>query len=444
MAQKSFRGEGGGRAWRERIGVFAPAILLSIAALALAYHFVQPAPPRHIVIATGSEDGAYYAYGQRYRRLLAREGVDATLRVTSGSTENIRLVQSGEADIAFVQGGTGSSADAPTLRSLASLYYEPVWIFVRKDPAIKRLGDLRGRRIAIDREGSGTRPIALALLADNGIGPETASLSPLGGLDALAALRARELDAAFFVIAPGAAVVHDGFAAANIRLLGLGRGPAYVLHHRFLSALVLPEGEIDLKADLPPRDIVLLAPAATLVAGEDFHPALTELILTIARRIHGGAGVFEQAGDFPSRRYLDFPLSDAAERFFDSGPPLLQRYLPFWAANLVDRLKILLLPLITLIYPLFKLVPPTYDWRMRSRINRWYRELQAIERRLEAGPGVDPARQFAELDRLEKTVGRLSVPVAYGNALYSLRSHIVLLRDELRRSSGPGEARRSE
>ncbi len=112
---------------------------------------------------------------------------------------------------------------------------------------------------------------------------------------------------------------------------------------------------------MPPADTALIALAANLVVGESVHPALTELLLTEARKIHGHAGVFERLGEFPSREHLDYPMASAAERLFDYGPSLLQRYLPFWAANLVDRLKIMLLPLIALAHPLFRIVPPTYD-----------------------------------------------------------------------------------
>ena len=197
---------------------------------------------------------------------------------------------------------------------------------------------------------------------------------------------------------------------------------------------------MDLRANLPVRQTGLVASAATLVVGEKFHPALAELLLSLARQIHGEPGLFEQAGDFPSRKFLEFPISDSAKRFFDSGPSFLQRYLPFWAADLIDRLKIVLLPLITLVYPLFKLIPPTYDWRMRSRINRWYKDLQAIEEQIGARkPDADVSATVAELDRLEENVGRLSVPLAYANPLYTLRSHIALLRDELRQGRPPNQ-----
>jgi len=431
------------RIWMERIGMFGPAILLIAVAFAVAYHFVKPAPPRHIVMATGSKDGAYYYYGRMYRDLMAQEGVDVTLVETAGSIANIDLLNRGEADVGFVQGGTRSDDGNTELRSLASLYFEPVWIFVRRNLPVERLADLRGRRVAVDREGSGTRVVALQLLADIGLDGAAVQISPLGGADAAMALRKGELDAAFLITAANTPVVRDLFTASDIRLLAIDRAAAYRLQHRFLSLLMLPEGAIDLAAGLPAADTVLLAPAANLVVREDFHPALAELLLSEARKIHGYPGIFEEAGEFPSRKYLEYPIADTAQRFFDAGPSLLQRYLPFWAANLVDRLKIMLLPLIALAYPFFRVIPPAYNWRMRSRIDRWYSELQSIERDLEAASSRDELlRRLAELEALEHKVRRLTMPVAYGNPLYSLRLHISMLRDELRsaveRGASPG------
>jgi TRAP transporter TAXI family solute receptor len=420
------------RIWVERIGLFGPGVLLTLAAFAVAYYFVQPAPPRHIVMATGDADGVYYYYGRIYRDLMAREGVDVTLVETAGSIDNIALLTSGKADVGFVQGGTRNDGGHTELRSLASLYFEPIWVFVRRDLKAVRLADLRGHRVAVDREGSGTRVMALQLLADTGLDGTNVEISAQGHADAAKALREGALDAAFFIAPVNAPFLRDLFEDHRLRLLHIDEAAAYRLQHRFLSVLTLPQGAIDLAARVPEADTVLLAPAANLVVREDFHPALAELMLIEARRIHRDPGVFEEAGQFPSREHLEYPIADAAQRFFDSGPSLLQRYLPFWAANLVDRLKIMLVPLVALAYPLFKIIPPTYDWRMRLRINRWYKELQVIERKIEATTTKDElSRRLSELTALEHNVRRLTMPVAYGNPLYSLRQHIVMLRAEL-------------
>lgn len=434
-----------GRTWRARLGVFGPALVMTLAALAITYHFVQPAPPSHIVMAAGPESSVYYWYARAYRDRFARDGIDLELHVTRGSLDNIRSLEDGRADVGFVQSGTSADIDAPHLRALASLYFEPVWLFTRDDLALRRLRDLRGLRVAIDQEGSGTRAIALQLLADNGLAPKDLDVQPLGGEDAARALREGRLDAAFFVMAARAEAVHDLLTAPRIHLFSIDRTAAYGLQHRFLSRLVLPEGAIDLPADLPRADTVLLAAAANLVVRDDFHPALAELFLRAAKELHGEPGLFEEAGEFPSRKYLEFPLSDAARRYFESGPSLLQRYLPFWAANLIDRLMILLLPLVTLVYPIFKIIPPTYDWRMRSRINRWYKKLQAIESSVEERPSREElARRLAELDRIEWSVQRLAMPVAYGNQLYTLRLHIAMLRAELREAAANSLERPAE
>ena len=421
------------RIWLERVGVFGPAILLTAAAFVLAYHFVQPAPPREIVMATGSPNGVYYYYGKIYRDLMAREGVTVTLKETAGSIANIDLLERGEADVAFVQGGTRSEEGETPLRSLASLYFEPVWLFVRNDVSAARLADLRGRRVAVDIEGSGTRVIALQLLADEGLDGTSVEISLMGGGDAATALQEGTLDAAFFITAANAPVVQRLAAAPGIRLVAIDHTAAFRLRHRFLTLLTLPAGALDLVAEVPETDMTLLAPAANLVVREEFHPALAELLLIEARKIHGYAGIFEEAGAFPSRQYLEFPIAEPAQRFFDSGPSFLRRYLPFWAANLIDRLKIMLLPLVALGYPLFRIGLPTYNWRMRWRINRWYKALQAIERNFEPGASREElVRRLAELEALDHKVRRLVMPVAYGNPLYSLRLHIIMLRDELR------------
>jgi TRAP transporter TAXI family solute receptor len=408
-------------------------MVIMIAGTVIAYQFIKPAPPRHIVLATGPEQGAYAYYGRLYRDRLQREGISVTTESTRGSIENIELLRDQRADVAFVQGGAAEDIKAPHLRSLASLYLEPIWIFVRKDASIGRLSELRGRRVALDKEGSGTRAVMLQLLADNHIRERDFVASSLGGGSAAQALHEGKIDAASFVIAPSAGVIQDLLAAPDIALLGVNRAAAYRLRHRFLSVVTLPEGAADLAGDVPSADITLLATAANLVVRDDFHPALAELMLRIAKEFHSEAGLFEKAGEFPSRKYLEYPISEEARRFFDAGPSLLQRYLPFWAANLIDRLKIMLLPLITLVYPLFKLIPPTYDWRMKSRINRWYKDLQAIEQGAERQPTAEELKRcLAELDRIERIVQRLSMPVSYANPVYTLRLHIALLRGEIR------------
>jgi len=414
---------------RELLRVFGPVLLLVLIGFAIAYQFIKPAPPRHVVLATGAPSGAYHAYGERYRKALAAYGIDLELRTTAGSMENLALLRSGAVDVAFVQGGSAPSGGIDGLEGLGSLYYEPLWLFHRAGLSLDRLAGLAGRRVAVGAEGSGTRQLVLRLLADNGLDEGAVQLSGLNGAAAAAALRKGELDALFLVSGADASLVRTLIASPGVTLASLARAPAYARRYPFLTELTLPEGTLDLAADLPPRDVRLIAPAAGLVAADTLHPAIIDLLLQAAGRTHGRGGPFAAQGQFPSPAHGEFPLSRAASRYYQYGPPLLQRFLPFWAASLVDRLKVMLLPLVVLLLPLFKVMPPIYSWRMRARIYRWYRELERIDLALHDDP--EQAMQgelLLQLAALEQEVLRVEVPLSFASQLYHLRQHIELVR----------------
>ena len=360
------------------LALFGFGILLTGAGFLVAYQFVEPAPPRKIVIGTGDKSGAYYAFAQRYKEILARDGITLEVRSTAGSGENLKLLTDPESgvDIALVQGGIGDPASQPGLHSLASLYFEPLWVFFHRDLKIKRLSDLRGRKIAVGPEASGTNAIATRLLKANGITPDTATFFGIGGEKAQNSLISKEVEAAFLVLSPQSAVIQNLLLHEKIRVLGFERGEAYQRVNRFLSILRLPEGVMDFARNIPERDVFLLAPAATLVVRDTFHPALVDLFLDAAVEVHSGPGLFQELNEFPSQKYVDFPVHKDAQRYFKSGPPFLKRYLPFWAAVFIERAMVMLLPLITLLIPLIRSLPPGFRWRVRSRIYRWYLRLK--------------------------------------------------------------------
>jgi TRAP transporter TAXI family solute receptor len=421
-------------AWREQLSVVAPAVLLAVAAFVVALQWVKPAPPSQATIATGRSDGAYYRFAQQYRERLAREGITLHIRETSGSVENIRLLEdpAGGVDVGFVQGGTGDAATTQELVSLASLYFEPLWVFSRRAPGPSDLRGMRGRRLAVGPEGSGVRAVALTLLAANGVSPATARLLPLAGIDAVRALRRGEVDTVFLIASAEAPAVKEMLSTRGLALLSFPRADAYTKRFPFLTKLVLPPGGLSLEANLPPRETILLAPAATLVARRDFHPALVDLLLVTAAGVHGRRGLFEAPQQFPSPEHLEFPLMDEAQRYHRSGPPLLARFLPFWAATLADRIKVLVLPLLVLV-PLARLVPPAYRWRIRSKIIRKYRDIVDIDLALARRPSPAECDQLlARLDRIEEDIRSLRVPLTYADAHYHLRLHLDLVRAEVR------------
>lgn len=419
-----------------QMAIVAPALILVVAGFIFAYQFVGPAPPDRIVMATGSPTGAYHLFGQKYAARFRKEGIELVLKTTAGSAQNLELLNPDDSEIpvAFLQGGIGVPEAFPDLKSLGSVYYEPLWVFVKGENAPTRLTSLAGKRIAIGAKGSGTRAIAHRLLSENGITDISAQLLDIGGPQAAQALKNGVADAAIFVTSATSKTIKDLLSSPGISVMSFERAEAYIRLNRFLSKLTLPKGAVDLARNLPSEDIVLLAPTATVVASPSLHPALIDLFLLVMRDVHRPGGLLEAPDEFPSPRYITYPLGSAAQRFYDRGPPFLQRYLPFWAANLVDRLKIMLLPLLTLLYPLFKILPPAYSWRMRSKVNRWYKELQALDDRVR-DDSISRSNATEELDRIEQSVERVSVPPAFAASAYTLRLHIDFLR---RRVDGIG------
>ena len=422
------------RSAKDYLKFIGPGTIISILGFFIAYQFVDPAPPRQLTIATGSTDGAYYAFGQEYRRILHKYGITFNVKSTAGSVENLRLLEKagGSVDVAFMQGGIHTSGNAEDIIALGSLYYEPLWIFVHTDLKIEKLSDLRGGQIAVGSEGSGTRALAMQLLGLNNISTQNSTIVSMSGEKAADKLVLGELDAAFFVTAPHSPVIQKLLRSKEIKLMSMRRSAAYESRLHYLSCLSLAEGAIDPSENIPSTDIKLIAPTTQLVARADIHAALIDLLLQAATEIHHNGGLFEKTGEFPSPKYLDFKLSPEAERFYRSGPSFLQRYLPFWVATFLDRTKVMLLPLFALIFPLFKLMPLIYRWRIRRKIFRWYREIARVD------PDLNPdlytnhfGQALQRLDRMEAEVSKISVPLGFTQELYHLRLHIEMLRNRM-------------
>ena len=427
---------------RDLLATAWPIILITAVGFVVAYQFVQPAPPRHITISTGSESGAYYAYAKRYAQLLAANGITLEVQTSAGSLQNLERLKNGEADIALIQGGVTEvlAADEESeLRSLGSVSYEPVWVFYRSDHRIDKLHHLSGQRIAVGEEGSGFRGLALQLLEANGIAANSRNLVPMAGVSAAEALQHEQIEAAFIVAAQDAPVVQLMLRSPGVRVMSFSQADAYLRRFPFLSKVVVPRGVVDLVRDMPPRDTVLLATTANVVVREDLHPALASLLSQAMSEVNGKSGFFQRAGEFPAYKDHSFEISDEAQRYYKSGPPLLQRYLPFWIAVLVERLFVLIVPLVVLLLPLLKVAPSVYRWRIRAKIFRSYGDLKFMENDLRQN--YDPARHaeyLARLDRIEDDAYTRNIPLAYSDLLYTLREHINLVRDKLKLlGSGP-------
>jgi TRAP-type uncharacterized transport system substrate-binding protein len=418
------------------------AVAATTAVLLWAGAFVwMSLPPRTIVMATGIEGGANHELGIHYREVLAHEGVELQLQPTAGTFDNLHRLRDSRSgvSVAFMQGGTATREEFPGLESLGTIFYEPLWLFRRAEVGEGAQG-LRGRRISIGPEGSGGRVLAQQILSRTRLDSVVGTLSGLAPQAAAEKLIAGEIDAAFIVTGWESPVIQSLLNAKGIELDSYLRADAFVALFPYLNKIVLPAGVIDLSANRPPADVVLLAPKASLAVRADLHPALQYLLLDAAVQIHSRPGIFQKAGQFPAAESIDLPLSDEARRFYKSGRPFLQGYLPFWMATLVEKTLVVLIPMIALLYPAFKLLPQGYDWMMQLKITRLYDEIRSIESDMEAhGLAFDASALNARLDQIDQRANHLRLPTVYASNLYTLRSHIDLVRARLAANPGTSQ-----
>ena len=430
---------------KSRLALWAVAVLLTVAVVGLSLRFVDPFPPARIVLATGQPGGAYDDFGREYQRRLAREGLRVELRRTAGSVENLEHLLRGEVDVAFVQGGTYPLAKDPEarLRGMAALYREPLWIFYRGNPMTDDLGALAGRRIAVGASGSGTEAIARALLEGVGLATTGSNLLSLPAAEARERLQGGAIDAAFFVSSYRDVNVAALLRRPDVHLLSFRRDAAFSGNFRYLSPVRIPPGLLDLKAGLPREPITLMAPAALLVCRETLHPRAVEQLLTVAQVVHGAGSLLDPPGRFPTREGVDIPLHDAADSYLTRGESFLSRVLPYWALGWVVQLRVLLLPLIAIWLPLFKILPWLLRWRGNRVLERHYALLRDAEAAVAAAPGPEALRQ--EVTRLESLRGQVEglarrLSLQHQRDVYHCRLHVALALDEararLRRTEG--------
>lgn len=422
------------------VSIGPTTLVLSLIVLG-CYYWIDPLPPPRVTLSTGQANSAYAEFGQIYAQALRKEKITVKLMPSLGSQENLqRLIDPlGGVDIAFVQSGSTNAEEAQRkgLISLGSLFTEPLWVFYRQPYELTHLNQMRGLTVNVGKEGTGVPRLFQQILSVNGIEPNEVLLGTLENTPATVALLEGKIDALVFSSAPEAPLIQMLLQTPGIQLFDFNQAQAYTRRLPFLSHVILPRGIVDFGRDIPSRDIQLIAPTATLVAREDIHPALVQLFIQAATKVHGGAGWFRREGDFPSDRYTEIPVTAQAQRFYRHGSPLLQSYLPFGLANLMDRMWVIVLALGALILPLSRVVSPLYVWRIRSRVYRWYGELRVIEQALEQTDVNDKIlhyqQQLQSLNELEEKVNHISIPLSFADGLYDLRAHIQLVRGQVRR-----------
>ena len=412
-------------------------VLCSALLLALTvFWFFYSAPPTTITITSGPAGSTFETNAIQYARILARNGVKLKILPSQGSAENLERLndRSTHVDVGFVLVGPTSENTNSDLLSLGSISYQPLLIFYRTESPISLLSELKGKRLAIGAEGSGTRSLALPLLELNGIGTnDSTNLLDLEAEAAANALLNGTLGAVFLMgDSASPQIMRRLLFTPGVRLFNFTQADGYTRRIPYLNKLEIPMGSIDFGKNIPPQDSYLIGPTVELLARPGLNPALSDLLLEAAQEVHGGARLFQRKGEFPAPLLYNFSISPDANRFYNSGKKILYRKLPFWLASLVNRILVSFVPLIVVAVPLVRSIPALYKWRMRLLIYRRYRALLSLERESMAPMSSEQcARMLARLGEIEGAVNKMRVPASFADQFYSLRGHIDFVRSRL-------------
>lgn len=407
-----------------------------VAIFAVLWILVPP-PPKVIEMATGFPTGLYYQFGERLKEEVAKDGVSLEVKATGGTIDNLGLLNDPNSGVTFamVQGGVADVSKYPNLVSIAGMFYEPIWVWYR-EPGFKNeggrlqvLGQLKGKRVAIGNEGSGTLALSTALLKISGIKENEIHSEKLKPDQALAKLSNGELDAVFIVAAAEAPILKKFYEVPGIRLMSFDQADAYTRNLSYLSKVNVPRGLLSIEHDIPKQDIQVIAPTATLVTQDNVSPAMISLMLSASYDILKSYSRLQKPGEFPSSVGMDFPLHVDAEIYLKDGPSFLHRHLPFWTAVWVGRFVKIVIPLLVIFIPLFTYIPSAKNFLLRLKLAQVYAELRELERNA-FNPDLKE-KNFRDLETIEKRVGNIKVSMMDSKELYDLKGHVGDVRARL-------------
>ena len=407
------------------------AILCTAAIVWLALAYFIPAPPSTITIAMAYKGTAYERFALSYKERLSRSHFTLNMHPTDGPLDNLRLIKdhSSDVDVALLFGGLTNSEQSPDLISLGRVAFAPIWIFYRSTETLERLTQLKGKIIAAP---PATRMVIDQILAAHGVNADNTTILQVAGLAAAKAFKDGEADVFVLISELSAGLVQEFLRDPTVRLMNVTQAEALTRVYPFLSRLVLPQGVIDFEKNIPANDVSLIAVTHAVVVRKNLHPELISLLAQAISEEHGGAGVFQRAGDFPTVTDPEFPVAQNAIDFYKNGPSFLDRYLPFWITNYAKRIIALLATVIVIVLPLFSYAPKLYRWLVEHRLGSMYRRLRAIEASLqECTSASDVSALEAELDSVDREIHLLDVPMQHSNLFFSIKSHLDDVRAHL-------------
>src|SRR3984885_7974192 len=406
------------------------AIICLAGAVWLVVEHFNPAPPSTITIATGGKGGTHEFFAQQYRERLAQSHVKLNIRITDGTSENIRLLEdpTSGVQVAFVVGGASNSREAPGLLSLGRVDYQVFWLFYRGTETLDHLTQLKGKRIGVGPEGVVTTRVLDAV----GVNSKSATLLPFTGSAAVEALLEGRLDAIFVALAPESSIIQPLLRDPNVRLMSVSQTDALTRIFPYLVRLVLPQGVIDLERNIPPNDVNLIGTTNAVVVREDLHPEIIDLLAKTLVEVHGGAGIFQRAGEFPTQTDPEFAVADGAREFYQNGPSYLNKYLSYWTVSLIKKIIAVILSCAVVLVPFSRIVPNLSTWVIRNRMRDLYRRLRFVEAEMQTELTASQLDVLqSDLESIEKSADSIGVPVRHSDLFFELKTHINLVRQRL-------------
>jgi TRAP-type uncharacterized transport system substrate-binding protein len=420
-----------GKSW---LWLYLPVLGLS----ALCIWFVSavwlPLPPTSFVMAGDQPSGNYATLASVYRSRLEQRGISVEVipaQATAGSLGRL-LETPAQAAAGFAQ-GLLAKPQMSQIMSLAALERQPVWIFTRI-AELTATNRPKTMRVAVANNGARVEDVAKILLEHAQVPLTEVSLLSMPPEQAASALLDDKVQAAIFIDSSEASSVRQLTRAPGVYMLGLDRVAALVSKEPMLKPFVLPQGTIELRGDVPSRDLTMVATQLNLIVQASMHPALQRELLDVAREIHEMPTFLQRQGEFPNSRDVDFTGSSIAQAWSYGDRPWLERLLPYWWAQLAELIAFAIVPILWITMVLLRWIPNLFDWKVNAILQNFYGELKFLETDIEPVASERPIeikKLLQRLDSIEAKVTVLDLPNRYANRWYTLREHIARARDRL-------------
>ncbi len=415
--------------------LYLPVLLLSALCLWLSFTFWLPLPPRSVTIAGGLPSGSYSATALRYRDLLETRGIRADIVTTEGVSDvlNRLMLPQGNVQAGFVQ-GLLASGNQQGLSALAVVERQPVWILAR-NPRIGQLADLKNMRLGTAAAGNPGKEVIELILAHAQLkAGDIAVTEHSSNAAAATALLDGKMDALMLVASGESDTVRQLSRDPAVQIVGIDRVASFVARESRLKPFVLPQGAIELRGDIPSRDLAMVATNLHLLVRNTMHPALQRALLDVARDIHEMPSFLQRQGEFPNSRDMDFTASPTALDLANGERPWVELLLPYWWAQLAELLALAVIPILLITALVLVWIPSFFNWRINAILQNFYGELKFLETDIEPTATERPIeikKLLQRLDDIEAKVTLLDLPNSYANRWYTLRQHLARAREKL-------------